>query len=78
MLIVFLLVGGLYFPISAVMVGCINCLTRPYYTYKYLQKGPGGRIVGAIAGSSALYFLGLCSFMTIIVNLYSHKPLEII
>jgi glutathione S-transferase len=43
----FLLIGGLYFPITSASIGLGIIISRFIYAYGYTNNGPTGRLVGA-------------------------------
>ncbi len=47
--LVFLLIGGLYFPIPAAAVGLGVVVARFIYACGYSSGGPTGRLIGALA-----------------------------
>lgn len=72
--LVFLLIGGLYFPIPAAAVGAGVIVARFIYAAGYASGGPAGRLVGALGNDllvlaqfvlaviSAIYFIKGDSF----------------
>ena len=56
-MLIAILVCGLYVPMASLIVGCINCVARPIYTYKYAKSGPGGRLIPFIAGTLSVFGL---------------------
>lgn len=47
--LVFLLIGGLYFPIPAAAIGLAVIIARIIYAIGYVTGGPTGRLVGALS-----------------------------
>ena len=55
--LVFLLVGGIYFPVPSAVIGLVTAISRAIYSYGYANSGPKGRLLGAILNDLCL--LGL-------------------
>jgi uncharacterized membrane protein YecN with MAPEG domain len=60
----FLLVGGLYFPIPAAVMGFIMIVGRLIYAIGYLKSGPNGRFLGVIVNDSAVVGLLVIALMS--------------
>ena len=61
--LVFLLIAGLYFPITSASIGLVVIIARFIYAIGYL-KGPSGRSVGALLndlGVLALFIIAIIS-----------------
>ena len=63
-----LLICGLVFPKAAMIVGAINCVTRPIYIFMYSKGGPEKRVLGAVSGSGPLYALGIATLGKLILS----------
>lgn len=71
--LVFLLIGGLYFPIPAAAVGAGVVLFRIIYACGYASGGPKGRLIGALGND----LLVLAQFvLAVISSIYFIKNLE--
>ena len=67
--IVFILaVGGIYFPLIALIVGAVNVISRPVYIQGYLKHGSIGRLNGAYLGGIPLGGLALITLLNIAWN----------
>ena len=55
--LVFLLIGGIYFPIPSAVIGLVTAISRVIYSIGYVNSGPKGRLVGALLNDLCL--LGL-------------------
>ena len=67
-ILIFLTVGGMVFPQAAAIIGFINAVTRPLYTFMYINYGSNSRVLGAVAGSLPLYVLGLATFGKLVMS----------
>ena len=52
-----LLICGVYVPTASLVVGVVNCVTRPLYTMCYANKGPAARILPFIGGTVPIFGL---------------------
>ena len=64
--VVFLLLGGLTQPKGAMYIGFINAIARIVYTVMYVKYGANSRVIGALAGSTPLYGIGIGAFIELI------------
>lgn len=62
--LVFLLIGGLYFPIPAASIGLGVIVARFIYAAGYASGGPKGRYVGALAND----LLVLAQFVLAVIS----------
>ena len=58
-LVCFILIGGLYVPNVALVVGALNCFFRPLYTYQYIKYGSKARKLGAVLGTGSINVLSV-------------------
>ena len=64
--VIFLLLGGITLPKGAMYIGFINAAARLVYTIMYVKWGANSRTLGAIAGSTPLYCIGIGAFIELI------------
>ena len=62
--LVFLLIGGLYFPIPAAAVGLGVVVFRFIYAFGYTSSGPAGRLIGALGND----ILVLAQFVLAVIS----------
>ena len=61
MVIPALLIGGLVFPLFALIVGWLNVAGRIIYCFGYFCKGPNLRLPGALLSAFSVYLLLITS-----------------
>lgn len=57
-----LFIAGIYFPITAAVLGLVMIIARLVYSIGYVNGGPKGRLVGALSGDLMLAGLLALSF----------------
>lgn len=67
-ILIFLIVGGMVLPQAAAIIGFVNAVTRPVYTFMYAKYGSNSRVLGAVAGSLPLYLLGMATFGRLVMS----------
>eukprot|EP01090_Pellita_catalonica_P021489 TRINITY_DN8061_c0_g1_i2.p1 TRINITY_DN8061_c0_g1~~TRINITY_DN8061_c0_g1_i2.p1 ORF type:complete len:176 (-),score=17.94 TRINITY_DN8061_c0_g1_i2:73-600(-) len=60
-IVAFELIGGLFYPCVAAVLGIVWIVARSLYAWGYRSKGPKGRGIGAILGDVSLLGLFLIS-----------------
>lgn len=49
-----LFIAGIYFPVTAAVLGLVKIIARLVYSIGYVNGGPKGRLVGALSGDLML------------------------
>lgn len=62
--VVFLVAGGIYYPIPAASIGLFLIISRIVYSCSYSMGGPQQRLIGAIMNDAALLALFILSFIS--------------
>lgn len=62
--LVFMLIGGLYFPITCAAIGLGVIIFRFVYACGYVSGGPAGRLIGALGND----FLVLAHFVFAVIS----------